>query len=199
LQRLRFPLTSKSEAIFETPRLIINSELFSRRIFDYCIVDEASQITLPTCLGPLRFSEKFVLVGDHNQLPPLVRVFFWCRNDARCLTNIGLQVRNREARKGGLDVSLFRRLSEAHPHAVVELTQQYRMNADIMLLSNRLIYNDRLNCGNQTVANQSLILPNDAFIQSIHTSTSPCEDQCWMKELMLPRQKHSLKDIIARF
>jgi AAA domain len=64
-----------SEAIFETPRLIINSELFSRRIFDYCIVDEASQITLPTCLGPLRFAEKFVLVGDHYQLPPLVRLF----------------------------------------------------------------------------------------------------------------------------
>jgi len=102
---------------------------------------------------------------------------------------VSLQVRSREARKGGLDASLFRRLSEAHPHAVVELTQQYRMNADIMLLSNKLIYNDRLNCGNQNIANQSLILPNNAFIQSIHTSTSPCRDQCWMKELMLPRQK----------
>ena len=109
-----------------------------------------------------------------------------------CLTNTGLQVRNREARKGGLDVSLFRRLSEAHPHAVVELTQQYRMNADIMLLSNRLIYSDRLTCGNQKVANQSLILPNNEFIESFHTSTLPCGDQCWMKELMLPRQKHSL-------
>lgn len=180
------------------PRLIIHSELFSRRIFDYCIVDEASQITLPTCLGPLRFSEKFVLVGDHNQLPPLVR-FFLCCDYVRCLTNTGLQVRNREARKAGLDVSLFRRLSEAHPHAVVELTQQYRMNADIMLLSNRLIYNDRLNCGNQKVANQSLTLPDNAFIQSIHASTSPCGDLCWMKELMLPRQRHSLKDIIIRF
>ena len=54
------------------PNPINHSELFSRRIFDYCIVDEASQITLPTCLGPLRFAEKFVLVGDHYQLPPLV-------------------------------------------------------------------------------------------------------------------------------
>lgn len=43
-----------------------------RRRFDYCIVDEASQVTLPTCLGPLRFASKFVLVGDHFQLPPLV-------------------------------------------------------------------------------------------------------------------------------
>ena len=48
------------------------SAIFSRRRFDFCIIDEASQITLPTCIGPLRFAEKFVLVGDHFQLPPLV-------------------------------------------------------------------------------------------------------------------------------
>jgi DNA replication ATP-dependent helicase Dna2 len=48
------------------------SALFNRRKFDYCIVDEASQITLPTCLGPIRFADRFVLVGDHFQLPPLV-------------------------------------------------------------------------------------------------------------------------------
>lgn len=48
------------------------SPLFIRRRFDYCIVDEASQITLPTCLGPLRFADTFVLVGDHFQLPPIV-------------------------------------------------------------------------------------------------------------------------------
>jgi hypothetical protein len=47
--------------------------LFLRRKFDYCIVDEASQITLPTCLGPLRLADTFVLVGDHFQLPPIVR------------------------------------------------------------------------------------------------------------------------------
>lgn len=48
------------------------SPLFFRRKFDYCIVDEASQITLPTCLGPLRMADTFVLVGDHFQLPPIV-------------------------------------------------------------------------------------------------------------------------------
>ena len=49
--------------------------IFAKRKFDVCIVDEASQVTLPTCLGPLRFAKKFVLVGDHNQLPPLVCLF----------------------------------------------------------------------------------------------------------------------------
>lgn len=51
----------------------LRSPLFFRRQFDYCIVDEASQITLPTCLGPLRMADTFVLVGDHFQLPPIVR------------------------------------------------------------------------------------------------------------------------------
>ena len=40
--------------------------------FDVCIVDEAGQITLPATLGPLLLAERFVLVGDHLQLPPLV-------------------------------------------------------------------------------------------------------------------------------
>ena len=44
-----------------------------RRSFDVCIVDEASQITLPASLGPLRYANRFVLVGDHYQLPPLVQ------------------------------------------------------------------------------------------------------------------------------
>jgi DNA replication ATP-dependent helicase Dna2 len=51
-----------------------------------------------------------------------------------------------------MDVSLFKRLSEAHPQAVVNLEFQYRMNADIMLLSNTLVYNHRLRCGTPAVA-----------------------------------------------
>lgn len=58
--------------VVATTALGIDHPIFTRRRFDYCIVDEASQITLPTCLGPLRFADRFVLVGDHMQLPPLV-------------------------------------------------------------------------------------------------------------------------------
>ncbi|OJT15542.1 DNA replication ATP-dependent helicase/nuclease DNA2 [Trametes pubescens] len=150
--------------VVATTCLSIDHPLFSRRRFDYCIVDEASQITLPTCLGPLRFAEKFVLVGDHFQLPPLVK--------------------NKAARKGGLEISLFRRLSDAHPSAVVDLTHQYRMNSDIMLLSNKLIYSDRLRCGSDAVASQSLSLPNPKFLRLLHAK-STCHDACcWMNTLM---------------
>ncbi|KAF5092734.1 hypothetical protein D0Z00_004437 [Geotrichum galactomycetum] len=98
--------------------------LFKRRRFDYCIVDEASQVTLPTCLGPIRHADRFVLVGDHFQLSPLVK--------------------STEAQAGGLDVSLFKRLNDSHPEAVVHLEHQYRMCEDIMAVSNKLIYGGRL-------------------------------------------------------
>jgi hypothetical protein len=71
------------------------------------IVDEAGQITTPAVLPALLRGRSFVLVGDHYQLPPLVL-------DPR-------------AQAGGLGISLFRQLCEAHPNAVVKLQQQYRM------------------------------------------------------------------------
>jgi hypothetical protein len=61
-------------------------------------------------------------------------------------------IRNEEAKERGMEVSLFKRLSEAHPNAVVNLEYQYRMNKDIMLLSNTLVYDFRLRCGNPEVA-----------------------------------------------
>ncbi|KAE9194668.1 hypothetical protein PF002_g23532 [Phytophthora fragariae] len=119
--------------------LSVNSHvLFAKRRFDFCIVDEATQITQPIVLSALRSADTFVLVGDHYQLPPLVA--------------------NAQARKEGMDVSLFRRLAEAHPEATQQLSYQYRMNRDIMLLANRLVYGDKLKCGSFKVASNHLKL-----------------------------------------
>ncbi|UZJ51361.1 hypothetical protein CBS101457_000681 [Exobasidium rhododendri] len=126
--------------VVATTCLSISHAIFGKRKFDYCIVDEASQITLPTCLGPLRFANIFVLVGDPLQLPPLVK--------------------NVAAKEGGLDVSLFDVLQKAYPQSVVELHVQYRMNADIMKLSNELTYDGQLRCGNRFVQDGCLSLPN---------------------------------------
>ena len=59
-----------------------------------------------------------------------------------------------------MDISLFRILSNAHGEAVASLEHQYRMNADIMLLSNTIVYNNRLKCGADAVARARLVLPN---------------------------------------
>lgn len=125
-----------------------NNRYFSLREFDVCILDEASQITLPFSLGPLRLAKSFVLVGDHFQLPPLVR--------------------NSLARERGLALSLFKILCDEHPDAVVELRRQYRMCSDIMSLSNELVYGGRLECGTEAVANQELKLPSLAHVEASH-------------------------------
>lgn len=116
----------------------LHHPLFQKRRFDVCIVDEASQITQPVCVGAVAAADKFVLVGDHYQLLPLVQ--------------------SKEAQARGMDVSLFKRLCEAHPGAVSELDMQYRMNSAIVTLPNRLIYDDRLRCGTQLVADARIQL-----------------------------------------
>ncbi|XP_065859442.1 DNA replication ATP-dependent helicase/nuclease JHS1 [Euphorbia lathyris] len=132
----------------------VTSPLLSKKRFDVCIVDEAGQITLPISLGPLMFTTKFVLVGDHYQLPPLVQ--------------------STEARENGMGISLFCRLSEAHPQAISALQNQYRMCEGIMELSNALIYGDRLRCGSSEIANAKL---------NFSTSES---SSSWLKEVLNP-------------
>lgn len=164
--------------VVATTCLTINHPLFSRRVFDYCIVDEASQITLPVCLGPIRMAQKFILVGDHYQLPPLVQ--------------------NKEAMEGGLDISLFKLLCEAHPEAVVSLEHQYRMSADVMLLSNTFIYSGRLKCGTHSVASRKLTLhksqgllayhhkPHQSHSSTSHPCAGPESPSCWLSRSISP-------------
>ena len=72
-----------------------------------------------------------------------------------------------------MDVSLFKRLSERHPHAVVSLEHQYRMNQDIMELSNTLIYEHRLKCGTEGVSRALLQLPNwDELLSYVRENTA---------------------------
>ena len=171
-----------TQPIVATTCLGINHPIFNQRIFDYCIVDEASQITLPVCLGPIRMARTFILVGDHYQLPPLVQ--------------------NKEALDGGLDVSLFKMLSDMHPASVTNLEHQYRMCEDIMVLSNTLIYDGRLKCGTQDVATRSCKIPNIDALQSHHhnaqsiLSADPrrvCANftrgSCWLRDLLDPSVK----------
>lgn len=156
--------------------MCLYSVLLQKREFDYCIIDEASQITLPTCIGPLRYAKRFVLVGDVYQLPPIVR--------------------NKEANEAGLDKSLFAILAEARPESISYLEYQYRMNRDIMDVSNALIYDGKLKCGNHQVASRTLQLPQlDHGLKSMHQHNSACQssssssDDCWLTSVLDPSRK----------
>lgn len=98
--------------------------LVTSQEFDTVIIEEASQATECSLWAPLlRCKGRFVLVGDVKQLAPLVR--------------------SSKAREV-MGTSLLERLALAHPNAVVELKEQYRMNADIETVANTLFYNHRL-------------------------------------------------------
>ncbi|XP_040891636.1 DNA replication ATP-dependent helicase/nuclease DNA2 [Toxotes jaculatrix] len=156
------------ELIVGTTCMGIKHPIFTRRRFDFCIVDEASQISQPICLGPLFYAKRFVLVGDHQQLPPIVK--------------------NLEARSLGMDESLFKRL-ELHSEAVIQLNVQYRMNRQIMSLSNSLMYEGRLECGSERTASALLPLP---FLLSVQSELSSCSqshprhDPAWIQATLLP-------------
>ncbi|KAK4943855.1 DNA replication endonuclease-helicase Dna2 [Elasticomyces elasticus] len=166
--------------VVATTCLGVNHGIFNARTFDYCIVDEASQITLPVCLGPIRMARTFILVGDHYQLPPLVQ--------------------NKQALEGGLDVSLFKLLSDAQPDAVVNLEHQYRMAEDIMLLSKELVYSGRIKCGTADVANRVLHIPNvEAGLAAHHFTASSLpksthgvcvsDAACWLRRALSPSSR----------
>jgi DNA replication ATP-dependent helicase Dna2 len=169
--------------VVATTCLGVNHGIFNARTFDYCIVDEASQITLPVCLGPIRMASTFILVGDHYQLPPLVQ--------------------NKQAQEGGLDVSLFKLLSDAQPDSVVSLEHQYRMAEDIMLLSKELVYSGRIKCGSQAVAERVLKIPAlESGLSAHHLSVStmaapstntqtPClgSNVCWLRQALNPSSR----------
>ncbi|XP_076300421.1 DNA replication helicase/nuclease 2 isoform X2 [Lasioglossum baleicum] len=108
--------------------------LLGKRTFDVCLVDESSQALQPIVLRPLYSARKFVLVGDPDQLPPLIK--------------------SKVARKLGADESLFARLDSTNN--TVNLKKQYRMNKNIMRLANKLTYNDMLEAGSALIENAVL-------------------------------------------
>jgi DNA replication ATP-dependent helicase Dna2 len=107
--------------------------------FDVAIIDEASQLTVPALLGALRFAKRFVLVGDEQQLPPLVM--------------------SKAAAEQGLAVSLFQQLKslddryrKEHPTSIsacVALRIQYRMHKTIARFPSVVFYEEQLEMGEQ--------------------------------------------------
>lgn len=128
-------------------------ELFRLKHFDVAIIDEATQILEPQLLGILcargedgkNAIDKFVLIGDHKQLPAVVQ-----QNTEQAaiydesLLSIGLS-----NLKDSLFERLYRSCTAASSSSAIQrsydmLCRQGRMHPEVALFANRTFYGGRL-------------------------------------------------------
>lgn len=93
--------------------------------FDYVIVDEASMNLLPMTLVARAAGHHLILVGDHMQLPPIIKDETY-------------------AKRNGFARSAFEQIALARPDLVCQLRVQYRSLPGIMAWSNHVLYNGTL-------------------------------------------------------
>ncbi len=134
----------QNQRIFVSTVASISSknDILKLKKFDTIIVDEASQILEPQIVGILPKANRFIMIGDHKQLPAIV-----LQNPELAKTNhplleeIGLVNRKN---------SIFERLYEYCEknklnHAFDQLTYQGRMHAEIADFPNKYFYDGKLN------------------------------------------------------
>ena len=106
--------------IIERSNVILST--IARTKFDVAIIDEASQATIPSILIPIAKAHRFILAGDHKQLPPTII----------------------SEKAHPLEKTLFEELIKRYPFKSQLLNVQYRMNKMLMEFPNREFYNNNL-------------------------------------------------------
>ena len=137
LDAIRQQLLAARIIVGTTSMLLSRPYIFQLKQFDVAIVDEASQILEPGLVGLLSRVPKFILIGDHKQLPAIVQQPE--KESAvgeACLREIGLT----DCRH-----SLFERLLRWEKHSGRSqftgiLRRQGRMHPDIAAFPNRMFY-----------------------------------------------------------
>ncbi|WP_122090491.1 AAA domain-containing protein [Halalkalicoccus subterraneus] len=122
------------------------SRVMREQTFDVALVDEASQLTEPATLAAINRADRFVLVGDHHQLPPVVQSEDGGGEDEGDGTED----------VADLSRSLFERLIGEHPDAGVMLERQYRMAQRIQAFSSQEFYDGKLRPATGEVAAQRI-------------------------------------------
>ncbi|MFH1116999.1 MAG: AAA domain-containing protein, partial [Pseudomonadota bacterium] len=132
---------------------------FLKQRFDRVVIDEAGQLDEPSTLAPLAVSDRFVLGGDHLQLPPIVRV---------------RTADSEREESPGLEQSLFERLLGALPGAgISRLNMQYRMNREVQDIPSRLFYGGALYPSPEAGSRRLCIEPGVSSVPEVNEIVSP--------------------------
>ena len=145
---------------------LVKSPLAS--LFDFCIVEEASQCLEMASLIPMLQAKKCIVSGDHYQLPPVLPVealnnvngkgklktegfssssFDSFDSDDSCSTfNRPSGIQEKQL-KGMLEKTMLERIKTDYPSLSVFLNVQYRMNKSIAAWSNATFYDCQLSAG----------------------------------------------------
>lgn len=115
----------KAAAVICATNSTAGSEILKPEKFDFAVIDEATQSTEPSALIAVLKAKRFIMAGDHKQLPPTVL--------------------NEEAECRSFSRSLFERLLALHGDRIrVMLNVQYRMNEAIAEFPNQEFYDGKL-------------------------------------------------------
>ena len=91
--------------------------------FDVALIDEAAQMSIPLAVSVMSKTDKFIFVGDHQQLDPIIP------------KGTGYSM---------FSESIFQRLVRLYPGNVSLLNTSYRLNDGLIRIPNALFYGGRI-------------------------------------------------------
>ena len=156
--------------------------------FDVAIIDEASQLSVPLSVAAMCRTSKYIFVGDHKQLDPIIP---------------------KNSNNEMFAESIFGRLARIYPNEINLLNTSYRLNEALIKIPNTLFYNNMLHSDSTTKQDNtqyqckyhSQILNSDSHLLILHNvfdaqGRSPFEAKL-VAELVfdLLRNGVNLKDI----
>lgn len=98
--------------------------------FDVCIIDEAAQLSIPLSIAAMCRTGKYIFVGDHKQLDPIIPK----GSDNEMFAE-----------------SIFSRLARIYPNEINLLNTSYRLNKSLINIPNTLFYENLLKSSDKTL------------------------------------------------
>jgi serine/threonine protein kinase/energy-coupling factor transporter ATP-binding protein EcfA2 len=122
--------------IFGTLVGIASWEIFKNIQFDYVIVDEAGRATLPELAITLNRATKFVLIGDHKQLPPVF--------EDEIINEVEIKGYSKAEIRTTVFEELYEKLKEDRLEYSHFLNCNYRMHSSIANLISNMFYDGQI-------------------------------------------------------